>query len=274
MSQKKRRRRRRRNNNNKIAAVILAGAVLVFLGVAFAVRSARKQEPVSNQSDSPSTTGETIQTTESAGNGESAATADASQNHTETSGSSQEVTAKGFSIQLIDGITYVDGVLIANKTYGLPEDYAPGDLTDEVKAAFEVLQSAAAKEGLNLYISSGYRSYTRQQTLYNNYVSKDGKEKADTYSARAGHSEHQSGLCFDLNTIDDSFANTPESKWLEKHAQEYGFIIRYPKGKEPQTGYQYEPWHLRYLGVDLATKVYNSGLCLEEYYGITSEYAE
>lgn len=182
------------------------------------------------------------------------------------------VTAKGFSIRQIDGITYVNEILIANKTYGLPESYAPGDLAGEVKQAFDVLQKAAAKEGLNLYISSGYRSYTRQENIYNNYVKQDGKDKADTYSARAGYSEHQTGLCFDLNTIDDSFANTPESKWLEKHAQEYGFIIRYPKGKENVTGYQYEPWHLRYLGTELAERVYESGLCLEEYLGISSAY--
>lgn len=185
-----------------------------------------------------------------------------------------DVSAKGYAIREIDGITFVNGILIANKTYGLPDSYAPGDLTDEVKQAFNVLQQAAAREGLNLYISSGYRSYSRQNTIYNNYVQKDGKAEADTYSARAGYSEHQTGLCFDLNTIDDSFANTPESKWLEKHAQEYGFIIRYPKGKESVTGYQYEPWHLRYLGKDLAKSVYDSGLCLEEYLGISSAYAQ
>ena len=183
------------------------------------------------------------------------------------------VSGKGFAIKQISGATYVNGILIANKTYSLPSSYAPGDITDEVKAAFAKMQQAAAKEGLNIYISSGYRSYNSQNTIYNNYVSKDGKVQADTYSARPGYSEHQTGLCFDLNTIDDSFANTPESAWLEKHAQEYGFIIRYPKGKEALTGYQYEPWHLRYLGVDLATSVYNSGLCLEEYLGITSQYA-
>ena len=135
-------------------------------------------------------------------------------------------------------------------------------------------EKAAAAQGLNIYISSGYRSYSRQQTLYNNYVKSDGKALADTYSSRPGYSEHQTGLCFDLNTIDDSFGNTKESAWLEQHAQEYGFIIRFPKGKDAQTGYQYEPWHLRYLGIDMATKVYNSGLSLEEYLGITSEYAD
>lgn len=189
-------------------------------------------------------------------------------------GEVQSVTSKGYAIQVIDGVTYIGGVMIVNKTYTLPAGYAPGDLLPEVKEAFEVMQKAAAAEGLNIYISSGYRSYTRQQTLYNNYVKTDGKELADTYSSRPGHSEHQSGLCFDLNTIDDSFGATPESAWLEKHAQEYGFIIRFPKGKDEQTGYQYEPWHLRYLGVEMAQKVYSSGLSLEEYFGITSEYGD
>ena len=184
------------------------------------------------------------------------------------------VSARGYEIRIIDGVSYVNGILIANKTYSLPSDYNPGKIDDTVMDAFYEMQSAAAAEGLNLYISSGFRSYNTQYWLYNNYVERDGKEEADTYSARAGYSEHQTGLCFDLNTIDESFAYTPESKWLEQHAQEYGFIIRYPKGKENITGYMYEPWHLRYLGKELAEKVYNSGLCLEEYLGITSVYSD
>lgn len=181
-------------------------------------------------------------------------------------------TSKGYSITEVDGITYVDGVLIANKTYALPADYNPGAVDGEVMEAFSVMQNAAAREGLNIYISSGFRSYETQNRLYNNYVAKDGKAEADRYSARAGHSEHQTGLCFDLNSIDDSFAATPEGEWVANHAWEYGFIIRYPKGKEDVTGYMYESWHLRYLGKELAKKVYDSGLCLEEYYGITSKY--
>ncbi len=181
-------------------------------------------------------------------------------------------TSKGYSITEVDGITYVDGVLIANKTYALPADYNPGAVDGEVMEAFSVMQNAAAREGLNIYISSGFRSYETQNRLYNNYVAKDGKAEADRYSARAGHSEHQTGLCFDLNSIDDSFAATPEGEWVAKHAWEYGFIIRYPKGKEDVTGYMYESWHLRYLGKEFAKKVYDSGLCLEEYYGITSQY--
>ncbi len=184
------------------------------------------------------------------------------------------VSARGYSIKVVKGITYVNGILIANKTYALPSSYAPGGLDKTVSEAFNKMKEDAAKEGLKLWIASGYRSYDYQKNLYNKYVKRDGKAKADTYSARAGHSEHQTGLCFDLNQVNDTFASTPESAWVNAHAHEYGFIIRYPKEKENITGYKYEPWHLRYLGVDLATSVHNSGLCLEEYLGITSVYQD
>lgn len=182
------------------------------------------------------------------------------------------VSARGYSIKVVRGITYVNGILIANKTYALPSTYAPGGLDRTVQEAFNKMKGDAAKEGLTLWIASGYRSYDYQKNLYNRYVASDGQAKADTYSARAGHSEHQTGLCFDLNQVNDTFANTPESAWVNANAHKYGFIVRYPKGKESITGYKYEPWHLRYLGVELATSVYNSGLCLEEYLGITSVY--
>lgn len=171
----------------------------------------------------------------------------------------------------VSELTYIDGILIANKTYALPSDFDPG--VDSVAlAAFEEMQKVAYAEGCNIYISSGYRSYQRQVEIYNRYVSQDGQEYADTYSSRPGHSEHQTGLTFDLNSIDISFADTPEGKWLAENCHKYGFIIRYPKDKEDITGYMYEPWHIRYLGVDKATAVYESGLCLEEYLGITSSY--
>lgn len=177
-------------------------------------------------------------------------------------------------IEVKDGITYVDGILIANKTYSLPKDYNPGKLTDETLDAFYKMREAASKDDITLYISSGYRSYNTQESLYNGYVKKDGKEKADTYSARPGHSEHQTGLAMDLNIIDSSFEGTPEAIWLEKNCYKYGFIIRYPKGKDNITGYKYEPWHIRYLGKETAEKVYKSGLTLEEYLGIESKYSE
>lgn len=170
-------------------------------------------------------------------------------------------------------LTYIDGILIANKTYALPPDYAPG-VNAEAEEAFYEMQSAAAELGLNLYISSGYRSYDYQAGLYQRYVDRSGKAEADRYSARPGHSEHQTGLAFDLNTISDEFKDTDEGKWVAEHCWEYGFIIRYPEDKESVTGYMYEPWHIRYLGRETAETVYESGLCLEEYLGITSEYDE
>lgn len=171
-----------------------------------------------------------------------------------------------------DGVTYIDGILIANKTYALPASYNPGGLTNECYSAFMNLVSGAAADNINIYCSSGFRSYESQQYIYNNYVAADGQAKADTYSARPGHSEHQTGLAIDCNIIDDSFTGTPEAIWLENNCYKYGFIIRYPRNKDHITGYKYEPWHIRYLGVEKATAVYNSGLCLEEYLGITSQY--
>ena len=182
-------------------------------------------------------------------------------------------TSKGYVISRQNGITYVENILIANKTYSLPESYNPGALLSECQKAFSEMQSAAAKEGLNIWNASGFRSYELQKSLYNRYSDRDGKEAADRYSARPGHSEHQSGLAIDLNEITNAFKNTKEGRWVAENCHKYGFILRYPEGKEAQTGYMYEPWHIRYVGVNMATKIYNSGLCLEEYFGITSAYA-
>lgn len=193
-------------------------------------------------------------------------------------------TSKGYSGYTKDGVTYIDGVLVANKTYGLPSTYGSG-LTSETKAAFEKMQAAATKDGIQIHIQSGYRSYQTQNTIYNNYVKRDGKTKADTYSARAGHSEHQTGLAFDVCShdldgqdacINDNFNNTEQAKWLSANAYKYGLILRYPESKTDETGYKYESWHFRYVGVELATKLYNNGdwITLEDYFGITSEYDE
>ncbi len=197
------------------------------------------------------------------------------------------LTEKGYTLVIQNGIASIDGHLIVNKTYSVPENYQPKDpeepvtgercincLEKEVMKAFRQMQSDATSIGLNIYIASGYRSYSYQNKLYNNYSAVSGTEGADTYSARPGHSEHQTGLCYDLNSVDDSFANTNEGKWIAENAYLYGFVIRYPKGKETITGYQYEPWHLRYVGTELAKKLYNDGdwITLEEYYGITSSY--
>ncbi len=183
------------------------------------------------------------------------------------------ITSKDYKIYKKDGITYIDGILIANKTYALPSDYDPGDLLDECKQAFmQMAYDAYYNDGIYLEGISGYRSYATQNRIYNNYVAADGKALADTYSARPGHSEHQSGLALDVNSVESSFAYTAEAKWIAANCYKYGFILRYPYGKTDKTGYIYEPWHIRYVGVDIATKIHNSGLCLEEYYGITSQY--
>ena len=183
-------------------------------------------------------------------------------------------TSKGYNGKVVNGVTYIDGVLIANKTYSLPSNYGSG-LTSQTTNAFNKMKNDASSLGLNLYISSGYRSYYDQKYIYNNYVKRDGQAAADRYSARAGHSEHQSGLAFDLNTISSAFTNTPEGKWVNDNCYKYGLILRYPEGKEEITGYIYESWHLRYVGIELATKLYNDGdwITLEEYYGIDSKYS-
>ena len=173
----------------------------------------------------------------------------------------------------IPGLTYINGILIANKSYSLPADFNPG-IDATCQAQFNKLASAAAQQGLNIYFSSGFRSYDYQAQIYNNYVARDGQAVADTYSARPGYSEHQTGLAIDVNQIDDSFIGTPEAIWLENHCHEYGFILRYPQGKQSITGYQYESWHIRYVGTDLSYAIHNSGLTLEEYFGIDSYYHE
>jgi len=171
------------------------------------------------------------------------------------------------------GLTYVNGILIVNKTYTCPREYAPG-VDPTAYAAFEAMRDAAAQDGITLQIISGFRSYDHQAGTYQRFCSRDGQAAADRYSARPGHSEHQTGLCFDLNSLLFSFGETPEGQWIAAHCSEYGFIIRYPIDGESSTGYRYEPWHIRYLGVETAQRVTATGLTLEDYLGITSVYAD
>lgn len=173
----------------------------------------------------------------------------------------------------IEGVTYIDGIMIANKSYSLPSSFDPGLNADAEKAFNEMVQ-AASNDGLSLYICSAYRSYADQEYQYNIFAQERGVQEADEVSARPGHSEHQTGLAIDVNSTEFSFEDTDEAKWLAEHCTEYGFIIRFPKGKEQITGFEYEPWHIRYLGIETAKKVKESGLCLEEYLGVTSEYKD
>ncbi len=174
-------------------------------------------------------------------------------------------------VKNIQGLTYIKGILVVNKTYSIPSTYNPG-VDSTAQAALNKMTAAASQQGISLFVVSGFRSYSTQQGLYNNYAAKDGQAAADRYSARPGHSEHQTGLAFDLNSLSQSFEYTAEGKWLAENCYKYGFIIRFPKGKESSTGYMYEPWHVRYLGYATAKAVHDSGKTLEEYLGITSVY--
>ena len=161
-----------------------------------------------------------------------------------------------------------DDIIIVNKKHGLSKDYNPGE-NPTAKAAFVRLRDDMINQGLNVGRSySGFRSYDYQKTLYDNYVSRDGQAAADRYSARPGFSEHQTGLVFDLtdksgNLLEDSRA----SQWLKDNAHNYGFIVRFQAGKEASTGYMPEAWHIRYVGKE-AKDIHDSGLSLEEYFGI------
>ena len=164
-------------------------------------------------------------------------------------------------------LTYINGVLIANKSYSLPADFAPG-LDSTCYNQFCKLSSAAAQEGLTIYLSSGFRSYDYQAQIYNNYCARDGQAAADRFSARPGYSEHQTGMVIDVNWPGDSFNGTPEAEWMAENAHRFGFVIRFPQDTEEVTGYKYESWHIRYVGKDVAKYIYDNGLVLEEYLGI------
>ncbi len=173
----------------------------------------------------------------------------------------------------IDGAYYFDGIVIINKSYPASENYAP-EQSPVAQNAFEKMKNAAAKDSISLNIVSGYRTFDYQKQLYQKYVERDGKQLADTYSARPGYSEHQTGLTFDLNNASDDFAGTKEAQWIAENCYKFGFIVRYPADKVDITGYEYEPWHVRYVGKELAKYLYDNNLCLEEYFGIDSCYKD
>lgn len=200
--------------------------------------------------------------------------------------------------ELIDGLPSRDEVnttpdsifCLVNKEYSLPSDYEPNDLVvpdvsfnidyesekrymrEEAALALESLCQDALSEGLEIFAISGYRSYERQQEIYENNLKTRGTTHTNQYSAKPGYSEHQTGLVMDVSCesegfdLQESFGETPEGIWLAQNCAKYGFVIRYPEGKENITGYAYEPWHIRYLGVELATYLTENNLTLDEYY--------
>ena len=185
---------------------------------------------------------------------------------------------------------------LVNKEFALPDGYAPSDLVrpkvafsfgdqdieksylrKEAAAALELMFSDAVKNGLHLFAVSGYRSYDRQKVVFDAEVNKVGYEKAVQAVAVPGNSEHQTGLSMDISSesahfgLTEQFGETAEGKWLANHAHRFGFVQRYPKGKEGITGYQYESWHYRYVGVKVATEIFENQLTLEEYFNIVEK---
>lgn len=169
--------------------------------------------------------------------------------------------------------TYINGILLVNKKNGLPDSF--GNAEDpKAREAFEEMKKAAGKDGLYINAFSTYRSFWTQNRLYWNYVASFGQDPTDTFSARAGFSEHQTGLGFDVGGADRSlwanqeFQYTAEAEWLKNNCYKYGFILRYPEGKEWKTGFVYESWHFRYLGEEHSKNFNNNNLTLEEYLGV------
>lgn len=160
-----------------------------------------------------------------------------------------------------------DEIVVANKHYPMSKDYNPGE-NPTAKAQLMKLIKAMQEAGFPISDHySGFRSYENQVKLYQDYVTKDGKAEADRYSARPGYSEHQTGLAFDIIGTNGDLVTEPKAaQWLLDHAADYGFVVRYLKGKEKETGYMAEEWHLRYVGKE-AKEIAASGLSLEEYYG-------
>lgn len=210
----------------------------------------------------------------------------------------KDETAKNKGQQITDNTVenndvvdnYTDILYVANKKHALPYDYEPADLRtvnvessanwqmrDEAATALENMFAAASDDGITLVACSGYRSAEYQDQLYSGYVQSYGTEVADSISSRPGYSDHQTGLAMDIGDHDQEtvftadMENTPEGKWLYKHAHEYGFILRYPKGKESVTGYAFEPWHYRYVGSTAANEMYkiSPDETLEEYLDVS-----
>lgn len=168
--------------------------------------------------------------------------------------------------------------VLVNKYYALPAGYVPelealgrdygsGSLRPEAVQAFRSMADGARADGVSLRSVSAYRSFAGQKITYNNYLKKYRQSLVDTFSARPGHSEHQTGLALDINAASSRacFEKTPAFAWLKEHCAEYGFILRYPEDKQAVTGYRFEPWHYRYVGVDIAKACMEQGLCYEEY---------
>ncbi|HEY4390257.1 MAG TPA: D-alanyl-D-alanine carboxypeptidase family protein [Paenibacillus sp.] len=269
-------------NTTKVKTLVTVSALLLTMALVTACGDTNKtvsggNQPAVNNSGT--------------GNQGTAANGDQGSASTDNKGSAEEETSHVVEPDKAAASDVNSVAVLVNKEFGLPDDYNPSDLVypnvrftfkekiekrmmrSEAAKALENLFDGAEKDGIYLAGVSGYRSHKTQTSLFNRYVQRDGEEKAKTYSAVPGHSEHETGLAIDVSGSDgkcaaeDCFGDTKEADWLAQHASEYGFIIRYPEGQDSITGYKYEPWHIRYVGVDIASEIADRGITLEEYYG-------
>ena len=296
-----------------LIAVLLIGILLLVFIIFFNMKSdnkdntsakdkSTKENIKENNGETTSTSTTSTATTTTSTTTTSTTTTKTTTTTKKTTTASSELTgttSKGYKIEYRNGAYYIDGILIANKSYPLDKSYIPTGthkattsgmshcaecIIEDGYQAFMKMKQDIASTGITMWIQSGYRSYTLQESLYNGYVKRSGRIEADTYSARPGHSEHQTGYAFDVCASKDGknypcitsgFNGTEPALWLKDNCYKYGFILRYPEGKDNETGYKHESWHFRYVGVELATKLYNNGnwITLEDYLGIESKYA-
>lgn len=174
-----------------------------------------------------------------------------------------------------NGVTRVGGVLIVNKKYSIPSDFGSELILDDdagtgliIDDAYDALLEMREASGYEMPIVSGFRSYNTQTVIYNRNVANYGEAEANSWSAKPGESEHQTGMAIDISSLSQSYGDTEEGIWLGENCHKFGFIVRFQKDKEDITGYIYEPWHVRYLGKSTARLVHDSGLALEEFLGV------
>ncbi len=231
-------------------------------------------------------------------NGESGGQTDESGEGTSDGGASLKEKHKNV-VKEVNGRTIIMNpaniLSVVNKTQGLPADYTPGDLVipevpfpfegdipkkymrKEAAGALEEMFKAASIDGVHLMAISGYRPYKRQKELFDQKAAQVGEEAANEVVAFPGESEHQTGLTMDVSSVsygyrlETDFGDMPGGEWIAQHAHRFGFIVRYPEGKEEITGYQYEPWHLRYVGKDAAAEIHEQDMTLEEYMGMVQK---
>lgn len=172
---------------------------------------------------------------------------------------------------LVNKYLYLEKNYVPNNLELLDQEYSKKNmrLVRTAKDMFKKMYYSAKKDGYTIRVMSSYRSYDYQLNLYNKYKKSSSKEEADKYSARAGYSEHQTGLCIDIDDNQLNYENFDKSssyKWMINNSYKYGFIERYPKDKENITGYIYEPWHYRYVGIDIAKYIHDNNITFDEYY--------